>query len=150
MGEILTQRCQSHWQGPREDAKRTYKKDQALVPEQAGELREGFPRGPGTGGQVELGPWLALAKGTPGSWPTEGVGLVRGSPQIPLRSWGQADPGFVRSAPKRSLNGKNGGPLTSHRSLRAASTFCALAVVWVPKRVLSRQVFPQPSQPTED
>lgn len=39
----------------------------------------------GPGGQLELRPWLALAIGTPGSWPTgEGAALVRGSPQTPL------------------------------------------------------------------
>lgn len=48
--------------------------------------------------------------------------------------------------PQRPLNRKNSGPLPSSRSLRVANTLCALAVVWVPKRVLPRQLFLQPSQ----
>lgn len=54
--------------------------------EQAGEIERGqWPQeAPGIGSQVGLRPWLALAKITPGSWPTgEGVGLVKGNPQTP-------------------------------------------------------------------
>lgn len=50
---------------------------------------------------MELGPWLALAKGTPGSWPTEGVGLVRGSPQIPLQVLGTSRSRLCEKCPQK-------------------------------------------------
>lgn len=46
----------------------------------------------------------------------------------------------VRSAPKSSLDGENGHLLISYRSPRRSNT-CAVAVVWLPKRVFPRQHF---------
>lgn len=130
------------------------KKDLAPGSEQAGEIERGQrpQEAPGIGSQVGLRPWLALAKGTPGSWPTgEGAGLVRGSPQTsPLGPRvKQIQVLRVRSAPKRSLDGKNYCLITSYGSPRESNTLCAVAVVWVLKRVLPRQLFLSPVRPTE-
>lgn len=69
----------------------------------------------------------------------EGVGLVRGSPYTHILGPGdkQIQALGMKSAPKKSLNGKNCCLLTSYGSTRGSNT-CVLAVVWVPKKVFPR------------
>lgn len=60
---------------------------------------------------MELRPWLALAVGTPGSWPTgEGAGLVRGSPQIPLQVPGTSKSRLSEKCPQEVPGWEELGP----------------------------------------
>lgn len=72
----------------------------------------------------------------------EGAGLVRGSPYTHILGPGdkQIQALGMKSAPKKSLNGKNCCLLTSYGDTRGSNT-CVLAVVWVPRKVFPRQLF---------
>lgn len=48
----------------------------------------------------------------------------------------------LRHPPRRSLDRKNSHLVTSYKTMRGPSHLCALAAVWVPKRVPPEQLFP--------
>lgn len=120
---------------------RGQRKNLAPGSEQAGEIdRAVAPRG--SQDRQPSGAQALAGTGQKHPWELAHGGRGRAGEREPIpthaRPWGQADPALrVKSAPKKSLNGKNCCLLTSYGSTRG-SNICVLAVVWVPKKVLPK------------